>query len=67
MRGHNKAEEAKSRDEWERIRWQTSVLLSPHMKKGSKLKPKDLITFPWEESKRPKMTKEEAMRVIHKL
>jgi hypothetical protein len=68
MRGHNKAEDAKAREEWERIRWQTSVLLSPHMKKGSKMKPKDLIEFPWEaEKKKPKMSKEDAMKVIHKL
>lgn len=42
----------KERDEieranWERIRWQTCYLLSPHSGK-KKIKPADLITFPWE-------------------
>lgn len=35
------------RAQWERTRWQTCVLLSPHTGK-KKLKPVDLITFPWE-------------------
>ncbi len=68
LRGKNKEDEAKSREDWERIRWQTLVLLTPNMKKGSKMKPKDLIEFPWEkkDTKR-KLTREEAMAIIHKL
>jgi len=34
------------RNDWERCRWQTSVLLSPHSKRP--IDPKKLITFDWE-------------------
>ena len=34
---------------WERTRWATCYLLSPHTGK-KKLKPQDLITFPWEKA-----------------
>ena len=41
-------EEIKERAEWERVRWLGSIVMQPHLKKGRKLKPKDLATFPWE-------------------
>jgi hypothetical protein len=34
------------RNDWERCRWQTSVLLSPYSKRP--IDPKKLITFDWE-------------------
>jgi hypothetical protein len=37
------------RSSWERTRWQTAILLNVHVKKGSKVKPRDLAIFPWEE------------------
>ena len=39
------------RDAWERSRWQAMQFLSPHLKKNSKMKPTDLIRFPWEDGK----------------
>jgi len=41
-------EVSKFRLDWERIRWQTYILMLPHQKKNSKLKASDLIEFPWE-------------------
>ena len=38
----------KERFEWERTRWLCAVLLQPHRKKGTSIKPTDLIKFEWE-------------------
>lgn len=34
---------------WEQTRWLAYVNLQPHLKKGSNMKPGDLIKFPWEQ------------------
>lgn len=56
--------EQAERSEWERVRWQTTLLLQPSLKKGAKLKPKDLITFPWEKKKTKKLSAEELFQQI---
>ena len=48
MQGYNNQFEQQEQTEWERIRWQTTLLLNVHTSKGKSLKPKDLIEFPWE-------------------
>lgn len=48
VRGRYKSEELLDRSNWERVRWQTALLLNVHTKKGSSVKPKDLAVFPWE-------------------
>ena len=45
-------EQQRQEIEWERVRWQTAALLSPHAKKGQRIKPADLVKFPWEETAR---------------
>lgn len=58
--------EAQSREMWEAVRWSTTILMQPHKKKGTKLTPKDLITFPWEKDsvdKKP-LTREELINEI---
>jgi hypothetical protein len=45
-RGKHKQEERTEREQWERVRWQAAAIISPHAKKGLKIK--DLIVFPWE-------------------
>lgn len=40
------AQQAQYRNEWERTRWQTAVMLSPHSKRP--VDPLKLITFDWE-------------------
>ena len=50
VRGRCKSQEQFDRSNWERVRWQTALLLNVHTKKGASINPKDLATFPWEES-----------------
>lgn len=52
MKGKKESEEMQERSNWERTRWQTSLLLNVHTKKGSKISPKDLALFPWEEAEK---------------
>ena len=63
--GFNERENRKEQSEWERIRWQTTILLNPHTKK--RIKAKDLIVFPWEEKqkKRQIWTRGEILQVIN--
>jgi len=53
VEGWNERQNRKEQAEWERIRWQTTILINPHTKKT--IKAKDLIVFPWE--KQPKKNK----------
>jgi len=46
VNGWSELENRKEQTEWERTRWQTTILLNPHTKK--RIKAKDLIVFPWE-------------------
>lgn len=48
LSGHYEAEQYKEQTTWERTRWLACQLLSPHVKQGRELTPKDLIEFPWE-------------------
>lgn len=65
-RAHREAEEQRSRDAWERMRMLASISIQPHVKK--KIRPRDLLPFPWENGRkaqqgRPEtetLTKEEA-------
>lgn len=54
VKGFNEREEFRERGEWERIRWLGTLTLQPHLRKGRKLKPKDLAVFPWEVEPKPK-------------
>ena len=40
--------EMQAKTEWERTRWLACLLLQPHKKKNSSLKPTDLVRFEWE-------------------
>jgi hypothetical protein len=52
VKGKKESEERLERSNWERTRWQTSLLLNVHTKKGSKISPKDLALFPWEKAEK---------------
>lgn len=54
MDGFYKLINLKERQEWERCRWQTSLLLNVHTAKGKTIKPTDLIKFDWEEDEKSK-------------
>ena len=52
VKGKKESDEMLERSNWERTRWQTSLLLNVHTKKGSKISPKDLALFPWEKEEK---------------
>lgn len=52
VRGFRRKQEWLQQQEWERSRWLATLMMQPHLKKGSKLKPTDLVVFPWEEEKK---------------
>jgi len=52
--GMNRQEEQRQQQEWERARWTATLLLSPHAKKGQRIKPTDLCIFPWEKKAKKK-------------
>ncbi len=42
----------KDKNEWERTRWSTCILLNIQLGKGKKIKPTDLIEFDWDKKDR---------------
>ena len=48
MDGFYELENIRERSKWERVRWQTTLLLNIQMAKGKKIKPTDLIEFEWD-------------------
>ncbi len=46
--GFYQLENIRERGNWERTRWQTTLLLNIQMSKGKRLKPTDLIEFEWD-------------------
>jgi hypothetical protein len=65
LEGFSELNNIKEQAEWERIRWAVAYLLQPHAKKNRRIKPKDLITFPWETSKKKvkPLTKDDLKRL----
>lgn len=58
LKGYRERTEAEMKDRWERTRWQTFILVGVQMPKNKRIKPTDLITFPWEkEYKKRKIVK----------
>ena len=43
-------ESRRDRGEWERVRWQSALILNMFAKKGKTIKPTELVVFPWEET-----------------
>ncbi|MCB0587018.1 MAG: hypothetical protein KDD06_17065 [Phaeodactylibacter sp.] len=50
IQGFYDAEELRIRSSWEQTRWQTAAMLNVYAKKGQKIKPADLVRFPWEDA-----------------
>ncbi len=42
-------QEANERQDWERTRWSTSVLLNVQLDKKHRIKPTQLLPLPWDE------------------
>lgn len=49
---YNKQEEEKRRDDWERMRWQTMLTIQPFVSKNCKMKPHDILVFPWDKQEK---------------
>ena len=53
--------ELAAREPWERARWLAAALLQPHAKKGTTLKPTDLLKLSWDnENKQSKTAMDES-------
>lgn len=55
--GFNSFEEHKIQNDWERTRMVVHSTLSPHSKK--KLRPKEILPFPWDNKIKPKISSPE--------
>lgn len=51
--GMQEMERTKARRTWEQTRWLATCLLQPHLGKGKKLNPSDLMQFAWEKDEQP--------------
>ena len=49
VEGFYELENLRQRNDWERTRWSTCLLLNIQIAKGKRIKPTDLIKFDWEE------------------
>jgi hypothetical protein len=61
--------EIAEREPWERVRWLATITLQPHAKKGTTLKPTDLLKFAWDNEKKAKaltMSEEERQAMFDK-
>jgi hypothetical protein len=69
MAGFYSLRNLKERHEWERVRWQTCLLLNVHVDKGKKIKLTDLIEFEWDKktTKQEKVTDKNYAEYIKKL
>ena len=66
LEANRETAEMQERFEWERTRWLATIYMQPHLRKGRKLRPKDMMQFPWERPKQnaKKLTKEELIQAI---
>ncbi|MDE5726664.1 MAG: hypothetical protein K2H94_00885 [Duncaniella sp.] len=60
--------ERQNRDAWERTRTMATLTIQPHLKKGCKITPEQLLPLPWDKKKQsprseaPKLTAEEKQK-----
>jgi len=52
MDGYVQEREEDMIDAWNRSRWIAALLLSPHSKRGQRIKLSDIAVFPWDENKK---------------
>lgn len=60
-----KRREAEYEASWERTRFLALTMLTPYTKKGKKLRPTDIIQFPWDE--KPKRASTEDLERISRM
>ena len=59
--------EGQNRDAWERARTVAAIVIQPHLKKGSKITPRQLLPLPWDNKnsvrrKNPPITPKERIK-----
>lgn len=64
--------ERENREAWERARTIATILIQPHVKKGNKVTPQQLISLPWDKKKHrggkaPELTAEEKRKRFEEL
>jgi len=59
--------EDKNRDNWEQVRTISYYSFLGHTTSKQKLKPKDLMTFTWEDKDKPKNTKARFDKLVEKV
>ena len=62
IKGYLTFEDSKQQSEWERVRWQTAVLVNIQLPKNKTITPQQLVKFPWEKKGKkeaPKLTPEQ--------
>lgn len=52
--GFYELEQTREQQQWERTRWLAAVVLQPHAKKGTRIKPTDIAKFPWDKKAKSK-------------
>ena len=59
---------SQQRDEWERMRLQTTALVNIHLKKGKKIRPEKFMPFDWDKDepidRQEQIKREEAVRAM---
>lgn len=46
--------ERENREAWERARTIATILIQPHVKKGNKVTPQQLLPLPWDKKQNPR-------------
>lgn len=53
IEGYYEMMERQEQGHWERVRWQSALIMQMFAKKGRRVKLKDLMVFPWEQEQAP--------------
>ena len=67
IKAWSEREESLYRDRWERTRFMAHCFLSPYQKKGKKLKPTDIVRFPWDSGKEMEKAKAPSLEEIERM
>ena len=52
LEGYQEVRNNQEQSDWQRIRWQTTLLINIQLERGKRIKPSDLIQFDWEKKKK---------------
>ena len=52
LEGYQEVRNNQEQSDWQRIRWQTTLLINIQLERGKRIKPSDLIQFDWEKEEK---------------